>query len=137
MDWVILGLVLALIIRVYVTRKTTHPPKWMARLLDAQPRFAFMLGLALLGIFPTDIMTSITARLHVAHHGQAWWECLPFVGVTLLLLGLPALAVVVLGKRAEVVLPKIRDWMASNSWAVSEIVLVFFAAITINSLLSG
>jgi hypothetical protein len=39
-----------------------------------------------------------------------------------------------LGKRAESVLPKIRDWMNTSSWLVSEIVLVFFLALTINSL---
>lgn len=137
LTWVILGLVLALIGRVYATRKTSQPPKWMSRLQDAQPRFAFVLGLLLLGIFPTDIMTSVTAGLYIARHGGAWWECLPFVGVTLLLLGLPALGVAVLGQRAQVVLPKARDWMNDNSWVVSEIVLFFFAAISINSLVSG
>jgi hypothetical protein len=29
---------------------------------------------------------------------------------------------------------KARDWMNTNSWVVSEFVLVFFIAITINSL---
>jgi hypothetical protein len=136
-DWIILGLVLFLIVRVYLTRNTSEPPKWMGRLQEARPRFAFLLGMALLGVFPTDILGSITAGLHVARHGDAWWQCLPFVAITLLLLSLPALGVVVLGKRAEAVLPAIRDWMSEKSWVVSEVVLVFFAAITVNSLISG
>ena len=49
-------------------------------------------------------------------------------------LGLPALLVLLLGKRAHVFLPKVRDWMNTNSWIVNEIVIVFFIAITINSL---
>ena len=109
----------------------------MGKLQQASPKFAFLLGLALLGIFPTDIASSITVGLHVARHGGAWWQCLPFIALTLLLLGLPLLGVLVLGHRAEVALPKIRDWMNDNAWVVSEVVLVFFAAITINSLASG
>jgi Sap-like sulfolipid-1-addressing protein len=137
LDWVILALLVILIVRVYVTRKTSKPPKWMARLQGAEPKFAFVLGLLLLGIFPTDILTSVTAGLHVARHDDAWWHLLPFVGLTLSFLAAPAIGVVLLGRRAEVVLPKIRDWMNTNAWVVSLVVLLFFAGITINSLISG
>jgi hypothetical protein len=75
--------------------------------------------------------------LHVARHGDPWWQVLPFVGLTLLFLAVPSLAVVVLGRRAVVVLPKIRDWMKQDAWVINEIVLVFFAAVTINSLATG
>ena len=136
-DWIILALLVILILRVYLTRKTSEPPKWMAKLQEATPKFAFTLGLLLLGVFPTDILTSITAGLHIARNGDAWWHCLPFIGLTLLFLSLPSIGVVLLGRRAEIVLPKIRDWMNDNSWVVSEVVLVFFAGLTINSLLGG
>ena len=56
--------------------------------------------------------------------------------VTLLLVGLPLLDLLVLGKRGEDLLPKVRDWMTNNSWVISEIVLVFFLALTISSLFS-
>jgi hypothetical protein len=56
------------------------------------------------------------------------------VGLTLLLVGLPALTVLVLGSRAATVLPHIRDWMNDNSWVVSEVVLVFFLLLDVNSL---
>ena len=39
--------------------------------------------------------------------------------------------VLVLGERAQTVLPKIRDWMNKNSWIVSEIVLVLFIVIVL------
>jgi len=137
LDWIILALLVILILRVFLTRKTSEPPKWMGKLQEASPRFAFILGLLLLGVFPTDILTSVTAGLHAARHDEPWWHLLPFVGLTLLFLAVPALGVVLLGRRAEVVLPKVRDWMNNNAWVVSEVVLVFFAALTINSLLSG
>ena len=50
--------------------------------------------------------------------------CLSFVGLTVLLLAVPSLMVVLLGKRANDILPKMRDWMNQNAWVVSEIVLV-------------
>ena len=88
-------------------------------------------------MFPTDIITSITCGSHVARHDDAWWQVLPFVGLTLTLLATPALLVVLLGECAKVLLPKVRDWMNTNSWIVSEIVIVFFMGITINSLAGG
>jgi uncharacterized membrane protein len=134
LDWTILVLLLILIARVYLTRKTSTPPKWMGKLQQAGPKFSFALGFLLLGIFPTDILTSVTVGLHLARHGDPWWHCLPFVALTLLLLGLPAIGVVLLGRRADVVLPKVRNWMTQNGWVVSEVVLVFFLAITVDSL---
>ena len=109
----------------------------MSRLQTAEPKFALGLGVVLLGVFPTDILTSITAGLHVARTNGSWWGCLPFVGLTMLFLAVPALCVVFLGKEAKVVLPKIRDWMNSHAWVISEIVLVFFAALAINSIVKG
>jgi hypothetical protein len=54
---------------------------------------------------------------------------LPFIALTALLLSTPAILVELLGSRAQVVLPKIRDWMDSNSWIVSEAVLLLFIVI--------
>jgi hypothetical protein len=56
--------------------------------------------------------------------------------VTLLLVALPLIDLLLLGKRAEVLLPKVRDWMANNSWVISKVVLVFFLALTISGLFS-
>jgi hypothetical protein len=135
-EWIVLALVVALAVRVYLTRKTTQPPKWMGKLQSAQPKFAFALGALLLGVFPTDILTSVTVGLHVGHKEDAWWQCLPFIGLTLLFLATPSLIVMLLGRRADTILPKVRDWMSEKSWVVSEIVLVFFAGVAIDSLLS-
>ena len=77
------------------------------------------------------------AGLHLGRHDDPWWQCLPFVALTLLLLAVPAIAVTLLGKRAHTTLPRISDWMTQHGWIVNEIVLAFFAAIIINSLVSG
>jgi Sap, sulfolipid-1-addressing protein len=136
-DSVVLALLVFLAVRAYLKRHESEPPKWMSGLEKERPKGAFLLGLALLSVFPTDIASNIAAGLHVSRHGAPWWQCLPFVGLTLLLLAGPALMVVVLGNRANEVLPKMRDWMNQNAWVVSEIVLAFLAAITIKSLVSG
>jgi len=134
LDSIVLVLMLFLIVRVYLTRHTSQPPKWMSKLQAATPKFAFLLGMVLLGVFPTDIASAISAGLHVARNDDPWWQCLPFVGLTLFFLALPSLTVALLGERARVTLPKIRDWMNRDAWVINEIVLVFFAGLTINSL---
>jgi threonine/homoserine/homoserine lactone efflux protein len=58
--YVVLALLLYGILHTFRTRKTAEPPKWMGRLQTATPRFAFKLGFLLLGVFPSDLITSIS-----------------------------------------------------------------------------
>lgn len=134
LDIIVLVLLVAAGVHVFLTRKKAEPPKWMGKLQTANPRFSFRLGFLLLGVFPTDILTSVAVGTFLASHGDPWWHLLPFLGLTLLFLALPVLIVLAFGQRGRAFLPKARDWMNTNSWVVSEIVLVFFMIITINSL---
>jgi hypothetical protein len=136
-DAVVLALLLGLVGVVFRGRKKSEPPKWMGKLETATPRFAFTLGLLLLGVFPTDIITSVSCGSWVARQGDDWWQVLPFVGLTLTFLATPALLVVLLGERAKVLLPKARDWMNTNSWIVNEIVIGIFIGIAISDLAGG
>ena len=131
-DYAVLALLLFAAIHTYRSRNQSEPPKWMGRLQTATPKATFVLGFLLLGFFPSDIVTSVTVGSFLGNHGDAWWEILPFVAFTLLLLGLPALLVAVLGNRAKELLPKARDWMNTNSWIVSEIVIVLFIVIILS-----
>lgn len=128
-DYVILGLLAFVAIRAFRKRGEAEPPAWMARLQTATPRLAFALGFLLLGVFPSDIVTSISVGGHLENRGDPWWYAAPFIGLTLLLLALPALCVAMLGPRARTQLPKVRDWITTNSWIVSEVVIAFFAVI--------
>jgi Sap, sulfolipid-1-addressing protein len=134
MDIAVLVLLLVAMVYVFLNRKTAEPPKWMGKLQEASPGFSLKLGALLLGVFPTDIITTFTVGTHLAREGNEWVDALPFIGLTLLWLALPALLVVLLGHRAKEFLPKVRDWMNTNSWIVSEVVIVFFIVLTINSL---
>jgi hypothetical protein len=134
-DAVVIALLLLAMLHVFLNRKTAEPPKWMGKLQTASPRFSFRLGILLLGVFPTDILTSVVVGSSLSSHGTPWYHVLPFLMLTLLFLALPALLLLMFGKRGQAFLPKVRDWMSTNSWVVSEIVLAFFLAVIINSLL--
>ena len=134
LDIVILVLLVAAALHTFLTRKTAEPPKWMGKLQTANPKLSFKLGFLLLGVFPTDILTAWAVGTYLANHGSPWWHYLPFVLLTLLFLGLPAILLLVFGQRAQAFLPKARDWMNTNSWIVSEIVIALFIVITANSL---
>ena len=134
LDIIFMVLLLGAGLHTFLTRKTSKPPKWMGELETATPKRSFRLGFLLLGVFPTDILTSIAVGGSLARHGDPWWHVLPFVLLTLLFLALPALLLIILGKRAEAFLPKVRDWMNANSWIISEIVIGLFVVITASSL---
>jgi hypothetical protein len=132
--WIVLVLLLAAMLRTYLKRGESEPPKWMSRLLTAKPRFAFALGFLLLGIFPTDILTSVAVGSYLGNKDDPVWHAWIFVALTLLLLALPALLLLVFRERGEAFLPKAREWMITNSWIVNELVLLLFVVIVINNL---
>jgi len=131
-DYLILALLLFAIIRTYLKRNESESPKWMGKLQTATPKTALLLGFLLLGFFPSDLITSISVGGFLAGHGDSFLSALPFIFLTLLFLGAPALAALAMGERAQTVIPRIRDWMDQNSWIVSEVVLVFFVVIILS-----
>jgi hypothetical protein len=134
LDIAVLVLLLAAMIHAYLKRAESKPPKWMSKLASATPRVSFTLGFLLLGVFPTDILTSASIGIYLRAHHDPWWHCLGFITLTLFLLALPALLLVSLGSRANELLPKIRDWMTTNAWVVNEIVFAFFIVLVISDL---
>ncbi|SEH12107.1 Sap, sulfolipid-1-addressing protein [Natronorubrum sediminis] len=130
----VLVVLLAAMVHVYLKREQSEPPTWMGKLESANPKFSFQLGFLLMGFFPTDVLTSITVGTYLASHGDPLWYATGFVLLTLLFLALPSLSLVMIGDRAETLLPKVRTWMNTHSWIVSEIVILIFVAITINNI---
>jgi threonine/homoserine/homoserine lactone efflux protein len=131
LDWLIIGLLAFLAVRVYVKRNETEPPKWMGRLQKATAAFALGIGFVLYLLMPTDLISMATAGSYIARQGEPWWHVFGFVALTLLIAGLPLTLLLVLGRRAERLLPRIRRWMNDNSWIVNEAVILFFLAMAL------
>jgi hypothetical protein len=124
-----IGLILLLVaaaIRNFVKRATIEPPKWLGALQEANTRKAFFLGLLLLSIFPSDFIVLLTVGLNLEHNGHSVVDALPFIGLTILLAALPFLAFLLFHRRAVTAMPKVRDWMNTNSWLVNIIVCGVF-----------
>ena len=136
-DYGIIVLLLILMVVVFRKRRDTRPPRWMSKLQTATRRFSFSLGFLLFLVMPSDIFRMMGVGAYVAHHGSPWWHTLPFVLLTALLAGAPAIILLLLGKRARVILPRMRDWIDTNSWIVNEIVIGFFLVMTLSSLENG
>ena len=130
-DWVIVALLVFLVVWVYLKRHQTEPPKWMGKLETADTAFAAKIGFLLYMAMPTDLISMASVGAYLARQGAPWWHCLGFVLLTVLVAGLPFIALLVLGDRAERALPTMRQWMNDNSWIVNEAVLLFFLAMTL------
>lgn len=125
-DWVVAGLLALAGIHAFLGRHTASVPKWMSTLQEADPRRAFTLGFLLILLMPTDIVAVISTVhwLHVNDDGvvHGW----PLLAATTVLMALPILAYLLLGRRARQAMPGIRDWLTSNAWLVNIIVIVYF-----------
>jgi threonine/homoserine/homoserine lactone efflux protein len=132
LDWVIIGLLVVLAVRVFLKRnEEKEPPKWMGRLEHAEPRFAARMGLLLYLVMPTDVLTMAAVGAYLARQGEPLWHGVGFLIATLLIAGIPLIVLLLLGRRAERLLPSTRRWMTENSWIVNEAVILFFLAVTV------
>src|SRR5215210_1336799 len=120
------GLLVILSIRSYLTRATSEPPRWLGAMQNANPRTAFLAGLLLLSIFPSDFVILITVGVNLAQSGSSLLAAVPFVAATILIAALPVLSYLLFHHRAQRLMPKVRDWMNTNSWLVNIIVYVIF-----------
>ena len=125
-DFVVAGLLALAGIHVFLGRHTASVPKWMSALQTAEPKRAFSLGFLLILLMPTDLV-AVISTVHWLHNGHlnvlhAW----PLVAATTLLMALPILGYLLLGRRARDAMPGIRDWLTTNAWLVNLIVIVYF-----------
>jgi hypothetical protein len=125
-QYVLVGLLVFLSIKSYVGRETSEPPRWLGALQNAKPTTAFTTGLLLLSVFPSDFVVLITVGVNLAQHNASLLGALPFVAATILIAALPVLFYLLFRHRAQRLMPKVRDWMNTNSWLVNIIVYVIF-----------
>ena len=125
-QYVLVGLLVLLSIKSYVGRETSEPPRWLGAMQNAKPRTAFMAGLLLLSVFPSDFVILVTVGVNLAQNDASLLAAVPFIAATIFIAALPALSYLLFRHRAKRAMPKVRDWMNTNSWLVNIIVYVIF-----------
>jgi hypothetical protein len=125
-QYLLVGLLVVASIRSYMTRATSEPPRWLGAMQNAKPRTAFLAGLLLLSIFPSDFVVLMTVGINLAQSNSSLVAALPFVAATILIAAMPLISYLLFRRRAEVLMPKVRDWMNTNSWLVNIIVYIVF-----------
>jgi hypothetical protein len=125
-QYLLVGLLVFLSIRSYLRRETSEPPRWLGAMQNANPRTAFMAGLLLLSVFPSDFVILVTVGVNLAQNDASLLAAVPFIAATIFIAALPALSYLLFRHRAKQAMPKVRDWMNTNSWLVNIIVYVIF-----------
>jgi len=125
-QYVLVGLLIILSIKSYVGRETSEPPRWLGALQNAKPTTAFTAGLLLLSVFPSDFVILVTVGINLAQNNATLLGAVPFIVATILIAALPVLSYLLFRRRAQQVMPKVREWMNTNSWLVNIIVYVIF-----------
>ena len=128
-QYVLVGLLVALAIKNYVGRETAEPPRWLGALQSADVKRAFMTGLLVILLMPSDILIMLTVGTNLAQNNAGLVAALPFIGATVLVAALPLLFFVLFHRRAQQFMPKVRDWMNTHSWLVNIIVCGVFIAL--------
>jgi hypothetical protein len=131
-QYLLVGLLVFLSIRSYVNRETSEPPRWLGAMQNAKPTTAFMAGLLLLSVFPSDLVILMTVGINLAQNDASLLGAVPFVAATILIAALPVLAYLLFHRRAVRAMPKVRDWMNTHSWLVNIIVYVIFILLIVS-----
>jgi hypothetical protein len=128
-QYALVGLLIAAAVKNYLGRRTAEPPRWLGTLMTADARKASETGLLVILLMPSDIVVMLTVGTNLEQHGSSVAAALPFVGATILVAALPLLAIVLFHRRAQRVMPKVREWMNEKSWLVNIIVCGIFIAL--------
>jgi hypothetical protein len=130
-QYLLVGALVALAVKNYLGRETVEPPRWLGTLMSADPRQAFKTGLLVILLMPSDVIIMLTVGVNLAQNNLGLLAALPFIGATVLVAALPLLLFLLFHRRAQGFMPKVRDWMNSNSWLVNIIVCVVFIVLIV------
>jgi threonine/homoserine/homoserine lactone efflux protein len=131
-QYLLVGLLVALAVKNYLGRETAEPPSWLGTLQSADEKKALTTGLLVILLMPSDIIIMLTVGVNLVQNNAGLIAALPFIGATVLVAALPLLLYLLFYTRAQRVMPKVRDWMNSNSWLVNIIVCIVFIALILS-----
>jgi Sap, sulfolipid-1-addressing protein len=125
-QYLLVGLLVALAVKNYVNRETIEPPRWLGTLMTADWKTALKTGLLLILLFPSDVIVQLTVGVNLEHNDLGLVAALPFIAATTLIAALPLLLYLLFHRRAQRLMPQVREWMNTHSWLVNIIACVIF-----------
>jgi threonine/homoserine/homoserine lactone efflux protein len=128
-QYVLVGLLVALAVKNYLRRETVEPPRWLGALQSADWKRALMTGVLVIWLMPGDIIVMLTVGVNLVHNDAGLVAALPFIGATLLVAALPLLLYLLFHRRAQRLMPRVRGWMNTHSWLLNIITCVVFIAL--------
>ena len=128
-QYLLVGLLIALAVKNYVNRETIEPPRWLGTLMTADWKTALKTGLLLILLFPSDVIVQLTVGINLEHNDLGLVAALPFIAATTLIAALPLLLYLLFRSRAQRLMPQMREWMNTHSWLVNIIACVIFIAL--------
>jgi hypothetical protein len=126
------ALLAAAAVKNYVKRATVKPPRWLGALMTANVVKALAAGLLVILLGPSDIVVMLTVGVNLEQNGASVLEAIPFVAATVVIAALPLLGYLLFRRRAAVVMPKVRDWVSSQSWLVNIVVICIFIVLILS-----
>lgn len=125
-QYLLVGLLVVLAVKNYVNRETVEPPQWMGTLQNADWKTALKTGLLVILLMPSDIIIMLTVAVNLEQNDLGLVAALPFIVATVLIAALPLLLYLLFHRRAQRLMPQVRDWMNTHSWLVNVIACVIF-----------
>jgi len=128
-QYLFVGLLVALAVKNYLRRETVEPPRWLGTPLSADWKRALMMGLLVIWLMPGDIIVMLTVATNLEHNDAGLVAALPVIVSTVLVAALPLLLYLLFHRRAQRLVPKVRDWMNTHSWLLNIITCGVFIAL--------
>ena len=123
------GLLVTLAVTNYLRRETVEPPRWLGTLLSTGWKRALMMGLLVIWLMPGDIIVMLRVATNLEHNDAGLVAALPVIVSTVLVAALPLLLYLLFHRRAQRLVPKVRDWMNTHSWLLNIITCGVFIAL--------
>jgi hypothetical protein len=125
-QYVLVGLLVVMAVKNYVRRESVEPPRWLGALQRADWQMALKTGVLVIGLMPGDLIVMLTVATNLVQNDVGLVAALPFILATVLVAALPLLIYLLFQRRAQRLIPRVRDWMNTQTWLLNIIVCGVF-----------
>ena len=89
LPYLVVALLVFLVIKTFLGRKTAEPPKWMSTLQEAEPKFAFKIGALLSMLTPANVIILFSAGAYLVDNDLPFRSSFILIAVTTLIAAIP------------------------------------------------